>query len=192
MLHTRSAVIILQNMIFIVDVDGVLTDGTKTYNNAGECISKRFNDKDFTAIKQLQAAGQTIAIVSGDDWNRKIMEKRNIPFYHSRDSLTNKLICKTEFMKQLATDEDEVVAVGDDIFDLPLLFAADYAYCPWDAHPDLIEHADSDPHIDRLRHRGGEGIIAQIYADLVRMDKITPPTLDQILELDAKGDYANR
>ena len=43
--------------LLILDVDGVLTDGTKTYTVDHVPVSKRFMCKDFTAIKDsvLQA-----------------------------------------------------------------------------------------------------------------------------------------
>ena len=45
-------VIILRCMfkLLILDVDGVLTTGSKTYDLEGNVISKEFNDKDFTCL----------------------------------------------------------------------------------------------------------------------------------------------
>ena len=48
----------------ILDVDGVLTDGKKTYDNTGLCIYKTFCDKDFTAIKKLKALGISVCFLS--------------------------------------------------------------------------------------------------------------------------------
>ena len=52
-------VIILRCMfkLLILDVDGVLTTGCKTYDLEGNVISKEFNDKDFTAIKRFKEKG---------------------------------------------------------------------------------------------------------------------------------------
>ena len=41
--------------LLILDVDGVLTDGKKTYNKNHEVLSKSFLCKDFTAIKRFMA-----------------------------------------------------------------------------------------------------------------------------------------
>ena len=39
--------------LLILDIDGVLTDGTKVYTQQHEPVYKRFRCKDFTAIKNL-------------------------------------------------------------------------------------------------------------------------------------------
>jgi len=38
--------------LLILDVDGVLTDGTKVYDIDHNVLSKRYMCKDFTAIKR--------------------------------------------------------------------------------------------------------------------------------------------
>ena len=52
--------------LLILDVDGVLTDGTKFYNEQHEVLGKRFVCKDFTAIKRFIAAGVTPSICEAD------------------------------------------------------------------------------------------------------------------------------
>ena len=39
--------------LLILDVDGVLTDGNKIYDINHNPVYKKFNDRDFTAIKRL-------------------------------------------------------------------------------------------------------------------------------------------
>jgi 3-deoxy-D-manno-octulosonate 8-phosphate phosphatase KdsC-like HAD superfamily phosphatase len=56
--------------VALVDIDGVLTDGTKVYNEKHEVISKRFLCKDFTAIKRMVASGIKVIMLSGDNFNR--------------------------------------------------------------------------------------------------------------------------
>ena len=36
--------------LLILDIDGIMTDGTKVYNQEGMPFAKRYNDKDFTKI----------------------------------------------------------------------------------------------------------------------------------------------
>ena len=72
--------------LLILDVDGVLTDGTKVYDIDHNVLSKRYMCKDFTAIKRFIAAGVKVVMLSGDNFNKQMAEKRNIPFYCSRGS----------------------------------------------------------------------------------------------------------
>ncbi len=50
--------------LLALDVDGVLTDGSIYYGNAGEEL-KAFNIRDGLGIKLLQRAGVTVAIITG-------------------------------------------------------------------------------------------------------------------------------
>ena len=52
--------------LLILDVDGVLTTGLKTYDINGKVVSKTFGDRDFTAIKEFICAGVTTIFLSGD------------------------------------------------------------------------------------------------------------------------------
>ena len=70
--------------LLILDVDGVLTDGTKVYDSEHSVLSKRFVCKDFTAIKRFIAAGVKVIMISGDNFNATMAAKRNIDFYCSR------------------------------------------------------------------------------------------------------------
>ena len=68
----------LTTRLLILDVDGILTDGTKVYNKDHNVLSKRFMCKDFSAIKRFMAAGIKVIMISGDSWNRDMAKKRNI------------------------------------------------------------------------------------------------------------------
>ena len=51
--------------LVVLDVDGVMTDGTLTYASAAESESKSFNVKDGLGIKLLQRQGIQVAIITG-------------------------------------------------------------------------------------------------------------------------------
>ena len=76
--------------LLILDIDGVLTDGTKIYDINHKTIYKKFQDKDFTAIKRLKAAGIKVIFLSGDNWNKGLAKKRVIDFYLSRGLYADK------------------------------------------------------------------------------------------------------
>ena len=52
--------------LLVLDVDGVLTDGTLVYSADGEQV-KHFNVKDGVGIKLLQEYGIAVAIISAKD-----------------------------------------------------------------------------------------------------------------------------
>ena len=51
--------------LVVLDVDGVMTDGTLTYGSAAESESKSFNVKDGLGIKLLQRQGIEVAVITG-------------------------------------------------------------------------------------------------------------------------------
>lgn len=59
--------------LFILDVDGVLTDGSIVYSSQGEEI-KTFNVHDGYGIEMLRQASIPVAIITGR--NSKIVETR--------------------------------------------------------------------------------------------------------------------
>ena len=82
--------------LLLLDVDGVLTNGRKVYDREHIPLYKEFMCKDFTAIKRFMAAGVNIIMISGDQWNKTMAEKRNIEFFCTRDknlSLDNMKPC---------------------------------------------------------------------------------------------------
>ena len=164
----------MKNMkVLALDIDGVMTDGTKLYDGDATCVAKRFNDKDFTAIKLFKKLGVEVCFISSDETvNRNMAKKRGIEFYYSR--LDDGSISKKQFVpllgKQLKDkDEDtqwrrrgpncEIYYVGDDFYDLDIMMELprNNRICP----------SDSPEYIKRMcgcvcETKGGEGIVAEI------------------------------
>ncbi len=63
-------------MLLILDVDGVMTDGTKFYDLKGEVSHKRYCDLDFTAIKRFKEIGWSVCFVSAATTVNVAMAKR--------------------------------------------------------------------------------------------------------------------
>ncbi len=148
--------------LVILDVDGVLTDGSKYYDNSGNGIYKTFCDKDFTAIKRLVSRGVKVCFLSGDNnVNEAVAKNRNIDFYYSRGK--NKIDFLKDFSKTYDCTTDEMVAIGDDLFDLDLLKSVGYSYCPADACREL---KDTDGDIICLNSNGGKNVIMELFYKL--------------------------
>lgn len=150
--------------LLILDVDGVLTDGTKLYGPDGAVIAKSFCDHDFTAIKKFQMDGVQVCWLSADKTvNSAIARDRGITFWYSRDE--DGTIDKSKWLFALIDHYkvklDETVYVGDDLFDIPvmrtLLNAGGKAYCPANAVPHVKAVATV------LQVESGHGAIMDLY-----------------------------
>lgn len=169
--------------LLILDIDGVLTDGTKIYSQSHEVLSKRFMCKDFTAIKRLTAAGVKVIMLSGDNFNRTMAEKRNIDFYCTRDkNLTlDKSLFLDDFEKKYGVSKENMGFVGDDYFDLSMFLQLSHTFCPSDS-PKIVKN--NSKHV--LNSRGGEGVLVELYDLLESLNFIRDADEKIVFELDSK------
>ena len=169
--------------LLILDIDGVLTDGTKVYDVHHNVLSKKFKCKDFTAIKRFIAAGVKVVMLSGDIFNKSMAKKRNIDFYCSRndDLSLDKSRYVDVFSEKYNVKPDKMAFVGDDYFDLSIFNKLDYTFCPSDA-PDII----MEESLYTLKSPGGEGVIVELYDMFIRKGWLTNATEEQVADLDKK------
>lgn len=168
--------------LIVLDIDGVMTDGSKTYGIDGSVIAKTYNDKDFTAIKRFKASGVPVCFLSGDNRiNEKMAANRNIDFYYSRG--IDKASFVEQFTVKYGAPASEILYIGDDIFDLSLLQVVGYPYCTADS-PTIVKNACSECGI--VPRKGGENVIAALYDILLDKNLIKDATMEAIEILDKK------
>ena len=163
--------------LIIFDVDGVLTDGTKFYGNDGLAHFKRFCDLDFTAIKKFKAKGIPVIWLTGDKFNVAIAEQRKIDCFVTNGKP------KSSFVELLSSKYDcklnEMVYVGDDIFDMDIMELVGKAYC-----------TQESPHIMKKKFtilgHSGQYLASQLYELMFAHDDVD---MDKIMELDKNEKY---
>jgi 3-deoxy-D-manno-octulosonate 8-phosphate phosphatase (KDO 8-P phosphatase) len=104
----------------VFDVDGVMTDGSLFYTDAGETI-KVFNTLDGHGMKMLQRSGVELAIISGR--GGKALEKRaaNLGITHLLQQVENKADAYEKLLQTLGLARHLAASIGDDVVDLPIL-----------------------------------------------------------------------
>jgi 3-deoxy-D-manno-octulosonate 8-phosphate phosphatase (KDO 8-P phosphatase) len=162
--------------LLILDVDGVLTDGTKSYGPHGTVISKNYADVDFTGIKCFKQQGWHVCWLSADrTCNEAIAKDRGIDFFYSRDDdgTIDKVKWLTKLLEHYQVKVKDVVYVGDDLFDLPIMRrikeGGGDAWCPTNAAPQVKRE------IRALAACGGHGAVMELYFKLYQSDA-TPPS----------------
>jgi 3-deoxy-D-manno-octulosonate 8-phosphate phosphatase (KDO 8-P phosphatase) len=155
--------------LLICDVDGVLSDGKLSFNNHQE-ESKSFNVKDGLGIKQLLDSDITVAIITGRQSNivtHRAMEL-GIPYVYQNQP--SKIMSYNLLLKKCSLEPCQVMHVGDDLPDLPLMKRSGLGVCVADAYPFLKEHADWI-----TQNKGGNGAIREA-SDLILQAKglLTP------------------
>ena len=169
--------------LIILDIDGVMTDGRKYYGLDGMSFAKTYCDKDFTAIKRFRGAGIKVCFLSGDNRvNKAMAENRNIDFYSARGE------DKADFVKVFEQEynifRQDMLYIGDDLFDLSIMKIVGYAFCPQDSPNKLKEYCGIKNIIPR---NGGENIVAALFDILLDRNLIGDCSMKDIESLD-KGE----
>ena len=131
-----------QIQLLILDVDGVLTDGSLFYDNNGQEY-KAFNSKDGHGLRMLQDAGVKVAILTG---RKSALVQHRANNLHIPDELVfqgfrNKRPAFEAILAQTQIPPEHIAYVGDDVVDLPVMKRVGLAIAVADAHPFVKQHA---------------------------------------------------
>jgi len=140
----------------ILDVDGVLTDGSIYIDSAGR-QTQRFNVRDGTAIKWLLRAGLTVAFLTGRSSEAVPARARELGIQHVVQGATDKLAAYGTLKEQLGVSDREVCYMGDDLHDMPVLRRAGFAATVADAVEDIRDIAHYV-----TRRPGGRGAVREL------------------------------
>lgn len=121
--------------LLILDVDGVLTDGSINIGPDGKEVFKKFDVKDGHALKhQVHDFDVRTAIITGR--TSSIVENRacELDIDHLYQGQKNKRMAFQALLDLYALTPANVAYMGDDRPDVPLLEQVGFAAVPHDAH----------------------------------------------------------
>lgn len=169
--------------LLILDVDGVLTTGLKTYDINGSVISKTFGDRDFTAIKQFICAGVKTIFLSGDQQvNSAVANDRGIPFFYSRrdSGQLSKADCAKEILEKYKINVEETIFMGDDLFDVEMRSFCRFMACPANSHYLMRRNSDLI-----LNASSGYGCVQELFEYMISKSLIEEPTKESVIKKDS-------
>ena len=175
--------------LVILDVDGVMTDGTKYYDRDGKVVLKVFCDKDWTAIKRFRALGIPVLFITGDPYNEMILKNRNLPTVVNRGEgfHRDKINFLPKVLEEYNCTASDVVYLGDDFFDYMITKGVKYKFCVSNAPRALQEICNILP------CKGGENAIMYFFEELedraLIPRKDAQEVMDKIYELDLKEKF---
>lgn len=123
--------------LVVLDVDGVLTDGSIWTASNGESV-KRFYTRDGLGIKLLQSAGIPVALLTGRISEQTAKRAAELGIQTILQGKTFKGKAFEELAKKFGLRTDEVAYMGDDVPDIAPLKAAGLAACPADAATEVL------------------------------------------------------
>ena len=175
--------------LVILDVDGVMTDGTKYYDRDGKVVLKVFCDKDWTAIKRFRAIGIDVVFITGDPYNEMILKNRNLPTVVNRGEgfHRDKINFLPEVLEKYNCSYKEAVYLGDDLFDYMITKGVKYKFCVENSPRSLKEICNVLP------CKGGENVIMHFFEELedraLIPRKSAQDVMDRIYELDIQEKF---
>ncbi len=116
----------------VFDVDGVMTDGSITYDDNG-LEYKTFNAKDGQGIVMLNKAGIITAIITARESETVKHRFNNLGMTRLYMGQKNKVIALKELLSEYNLKPYQVAYMGDDLPDLCVLKEVGLACCPNDA-----------------------------------------------------------
>ena len=153
--------------LLLLDVDGVLTDGSITYTDEGVEV-KSFNAKDGFGLNLLRQIGVEVGIITARSSKALIRRCEDLKIDHLHQGKRHKVEVYKTMLTELNLSPNHVAYVGDDWLDLPMFAQVGFAITVADGMDELKEVAHYT-----TKGLGGRGAVREV-CDLI---------------IDAKGKY---
>lgn len=160
--------------LICLDVDGVLTDRGLYYGPTEEM--KRFDVQDGHGIVLAQRAGLSFAIISGRESAAVTRRAEELGITEVHQGARDKLSILQESAKRRGLTAEEIMFVGDDLPDLPVILWCGASACPADAHPDVASRA-----LFRTHAPGGRGAVREAVEFVLKAQDLWSAVLEAYL-----------
>ncbi len=155
---------LLQNIKALVfDVDGVFTDGGVQVQSDGDLL-RTYNSKDGYAIRYAVEQGMIIGIITGgasESIRHRFAQLGVTDVYlKSRNKIADfQIFCQKHNLKR-----EEILYMGDDIPDIPVMKVVGVSAVPCDAVYEVLEVAQYvSP------RKGGDGCVREIIEQVLKI-----------------------
>ncbi len=146
--------------LLVFDVDGVMTDGSITYDENG-VEYKTFNAKDGHGLAKMIKNGLMTAVITGRRNGTVDRRAVDLRFTEVYQGVKNKLPILEAIMQKYELDFSQVSYMGDDEPDIPILEKVGISACPSDAVKKVRDICDFISEKD-----GGKGAVREL-CDLI-------------------------
>ncbi|MHC4658299.1 MAG: KdsC family phosphatase [Planctomycetota bacterium] len=148
--------------LLVLDVDGVLTDGTVAINADGS-ETKFFNSLDGHGIRMWRRAGLKVAFLSGRPSEPTNYRAEELGVDYVFQDCHNKLPVLEKLVDELGLSARQVACVGDDLPDVPMIRYAGFAAAVANAVDEVKQYADYV-----TTRRGGSGAVREVIEYILK------------------------
>jgi 3-deoxy-D-manno-octulosonate 8-phosphate phosphatase (KDO 8-P phosphatase) len=161
--------------MILMDVDGVLTDGSIIWDDQG-VQSKVFNVKDGFGIHWIRKLGIKTGIITGKTSDIVLHRARELDLDEVHQGEIQKLPVYEKIKVKYGFSDQQIAYVGDDILDLPLLLQVGFSAAPADAHSEILKRVDFVS-----QYSGGRGAVREIIELIIKAHGKWEPFLSDIV-----------
>jgi 3-deoxy-D-manno-octulosonate 8-phosphate phosphatase (KDO 8-P phosphatase) len=148
---------------FILDVDGVLTDGTVLVLENG-LQARRMSIRDGYALQLAVKRGYRILVISGAAASPVVDRLNKLGITDVHMGAKDKKSIVDQYTAQHGLSREELLFMGDDLPDLEVMQAVGVPVCPADA---VEEIKAISVHTTSLK--GGEGCVREIIERVMKL-----------------------
>lgn len=148
--------------LLVLDVDGVLTDGTLIINGDGS-ESKLFSALDGHGLLMWQRAGLKAAFLSGRVSQPTRYRAEQLQITYCLQDCHDKLTALKKLLEQAGLSAHQVAYVGDDLPDLPLIRYVGFGVAVANAVDEVKDAADYV-----TTNRGGSGAVREVIEYILK------------------------
>lgn len=149
---------------FVFDVDGVMTDGTVVLLEGG-LQARRMLVKDGLALQMAMKHGYHVVVISGAYSEPVLKRLQYLGITEIYLATKDKLALMTKWKEEKCLQWNQVLYMGDDLPDMPLLQHAGLAACPADA---VMEVKERCHYISTIK--GGEGCVRDVIEKVLKLN----------------------
>ncbi|MFH1371914.1 MAG: HAD-IIIA family hydrolase [Planctomycetota bacterium] len=148
--------------MLVLDVDGVLTDGTIVVDERGG-ESKFFSVLDGHGIKMWKRAGLLVAFLSGRKSGPTKRQADKLAVDYCLEGCLDKGVSINELVRLSGVAAGEMAYVGDDLPDLPAIRCAGFGAAVANAVEEIKHAADYV-----TSRRGGDGAVREVIEFILK------------------------
>jgi len=158
----KSKANLAEIQLLVVDVDGVLTDGSLIFNADGS-ESKTFHALDGQGIRLWRRAGLKVAFLSGRASEPTGHRAAWLGVDYCLQDCHNKLPVLEQLLEQSALSPDKVAYIGDDLPDLPAMKYVGFGVAVANAVDEVKQSADFI-----TTRAGGSGAVREVIEYILK------------------------
>jgi len=148
--------------VLIMDIDGVLTDGSVYVDEEGREFLK-FSRIDGKGIELLKKRGVLVGVISSEKSFSAMKRIKKLNIRLSSFGTKSKLVVYKRWQKKFKFKDEEVIFCGDDIQDLPLIKQVGFSAAPSNALKGIKKQVDYVS-----KKRGGEGFVREVCDMIIK------------------------